>query len=593
MLILFKNLINKVSSKKINSTYFDIVFFILILYSLSQSIVIAKEDLFILNNFNSAIKYLWLSSPIIFLYLLLRLIRIPILLCGYITLSIIFTLEFINNTKTALTGEPLSFNDITSGVNLTIAGRYLTMWPIAIGLIIFFGGIISIILSKKIITTRKKHFLILTTLIIITPFSFSPYFIPTPENDNKLYEKINSLANKFDVVYFSWDWPGNVRTHGLPMHLIQTSTRKSVPKATNLERELYEKERNIHSISPAKHKTIIYILCESCWYDSKNFIDKFSPLFHMGYKQLRATSSVYGGGTANSEFEMLTGLPSNSKVLSGIIYQEYAGFIKPNADTLASALKNRGFITFSAHNNDKGFWRRDVIYQKFGFDKFEGLSDMGALPPEYASKKKSWQWQPDDYLLYRAALSTIKQANGKKIFLNLITMSTHGPFQHINDYGEGVYNYQINESIERITEFSKELEKIDPDAVIVIYGDHKPSLNKFFYENNVLPSDLFLKTGDNDQDFIFKGNVTPKDFGDVPVLIKSKDEESIKRLVEEANNKPFFCLSTLIDKYFINSGLPAFNYNNQNICGKDLPYSYEEESLMTPTWFYSLALFQD
>lgn len=46
-------------------------------------------------------------------------------------------------------------------------------------------------------------------------------------------------------------------------------------------------------------------------------------------------------------------------------------------------------------------------------------------------------------------------------------MSTHGPYQHINDYGEGVYTYEINEAVKRFVQFSQQVEKIDPNAVIV------------------------------------------------------------------------------------------------------------------------------
>ncbi|HGW7200986.1 TPA: sulfatase-like hydrolase/transferase, partial [Escherichia coli] len=99
--------------------------------------------------------------------------------------------------------------------------------------------------------------------------------------------------------------------------------------------------------------------------------------------------------------------------------------------------------------------------------------------PEYSSIKKPWQWQPDDYLLYNAALKAIQNAGNKDIFVHLITMSTHGPYQHINDYGEGVYTYEINEAVKRFVQFSQQVEKIDPNAVIVFYGDHKPPLNKY------------------------------------------------------------------------------------------------------------------
>ena len=587
--------IKRILPKKIISIkgiHVDILTIAFTLYVLSQTLIEWRADLFLADKNHYLTAFIWLSSPVIFVYLLLRVIRIPALLCSYITLSLIVAFNFINGTKTALTGEPLSFNDIISGLNLTIAGRYLNYWSITSALLIILGGIILAYVSKNITTSKLHQLFLLLLLIAISPFAFTPYFLLL-SGETKFNAKFQALSTKYNIVYASWNWPGNAQANGLPMHLIQTSLRKSVPSATDAGRALYATEKDRNPVPTTGHKTIIYILCESCWYDKNNFSEKFEPLFRMGYSALRATSPVYGGGTPNAEFEMLTGLPSNADKLSGIIYQEYAGLIKPDAETLASALKQKGFITYAAHNYIKNFWHRDVVYKKFGFDVFQGLSEMGDLPPEYASRKQPWQWQPDDYLLYRNAINAIKLADGKKIFLNLITMSTHGPFPHMNDYGEGVYGHELNESIERITEFSKEVEKIDPDAVIVIYGDHKPSLNTYFYKNKILPAEMFSKTGDRDEDFLLKNGATPKDYGDVPVLIKSRDRDSIAQLTAAANNKPFFCLSSLIDKYFIASGLPAFTYNANVVCDLQNQYSYQQLIHMPPAWLYAMALFED
>ncbi|WP_225760698.1 LTA synthase family protein [Citrobacter sp. Marseille-Q3906] len=584
----------KTTEVKIKAYLFDIIFLLLLLYLSSKTLIPIQGDISLGNIIQRVINFTWLSSPLLFLYFLLRACRLPVLLCSYLLFSIIIIISFINDTKIALTNEPLSFNDIISGVNLTVASRYLTLWPLLAGISLTLGVVISTFLSKRIITTRTNYICILFCLIVSFPYSFSPYAEVIFGKDSNISQSITKQAIKHDVVYFSWDPLGNVKTHGLPMHLIQTSVRKSIPKTTDTERELYLREKESLTSLITKHKTIIYILCESCWYDEKNFKDNFIPLFNQGYTGFRAISPVYGAGTANAEFEMLTGLPSNSDVLSGIIYQEYAEAIKQNADSLASALRLKGFDTFAAHNNNKTFWRRNVIYEKFGFDKFESLSEMGDLPQKYASTKQPWQWQADDYLLYNAALQAIKKsnANGNNIFLNLITMSTHGPFQHNNDSGEGVYTYEVHEAIERLAQFSANVEEIDPDAIIVVYGDHKPALNKFFYDAGVFSPTLFTKTGAKDEDFEFKPGLTPKDYGDVPVLIKAKDKNTVQKLITEANNRPFFCVSALIDKNFIQSGLVSFNYNLENYCNNKDDVDYKKVN-MTPPWIYSMALFNN
>ncbi|WP_353614651.1 LTA synthase family protein [Mangrovibacter phragmitis] len=584
----------KIINTKINASVLDCFFSLLILY-ISTKTLVPSHDIILNKNFPDAvIKFLWLSSPLLFFYFTLRACKLPIFLCFYFVCLVIILLSFANNTKMSLTDQPLSYNDIVSTVNITVAYRYISFKLLIVGVFSVLGGMALVPLSKIVIDTRSNYIFIIFLLLMIFPYSFSPYAEEIFGEGNGFANFIQDQARKRDVVYFSWDPVGNVKDHGLAMHLIQTSVRKSVPKVTDDERNAYLNIKKNNSSQPVNYKTIVYILCESCWYDESHFKDIFKPLLSNGYTGFRSISPVYGAGTANSEFEMLTGLPSNSNVLSGIIYQEYSDAIKDNSDSLASSLKLKGFNTYAAHNNSKTFWRRNVIYKKFGFEQFDGFSDMGSLPQVYARNKKPWQWQADDYLLYNSALQKIKEshADGKNIFLNLITMSTHGPYMHINDSGEGVYSYELNEAIERLTQFTKELEKIDPDAVIVIYGDHKPALNKYFYENGVFPSSFFTKTGLKDEDFEFKSGLLPKEYGDVPVLIKSSDKKKVEKVVTEAKNKPFFCTTAFIDKNFIHSGLVAFNYNLEHFC-KEKDNVYDKKSVITPSWIYSMALFEN
>lgn len=380
----------------------------------------------------------------------------------------------------------------------------------------------------------------------------------------------------------------------MAMHIVMTSSRKSTPLADKNNKENYNTEKEAGRKTIPKHKTIIYILCESCWYDNANFKEIITPILNEGFVTFRATSPVYGGGTANVEFEMLTGLPSNSRVLSGTIYQEYASQLRSNSDNIASALKEKSFTTYAAHNYLKEFWHRDIVYKKFGIEQFDGLYEMSHinLPEEIAATKKKWQWQADDYLLYKSAIEHLKKADGKNIFMNLITMSTHGPYPRENDSGEYVYTYELKQAVDRFVNFYKEVREIDPNAVVVIYGDHKPALNKFFMDRNVLPANLFSKIGDKDDDFVFKWDINPTDYGDVPVFVAAGNDTNLNKVALEANNQPYFCVSSIIDKYLINSGLPSFRYNIKNECS-NTKQSYTDKINELPSWVYSLALFED
>lgn len=581
------------SLKKTNILIFELFLLSLLLFSLNNTIITPPKNHSHLNGAHEFIRFIWLSSPVITFYLALRLLRAPAISSTCITLVVIYIFYYINSTKTALTGEPISFNDIFSGVNLSIAIKYISFKTVVSTLALF--ALVTLIIfteNRYLKNSGSFAFLIIASLITI-PLTFTPYFKSIFGESSSLTQQINILSQGYDVTYYSWDWPRNVSAHGLPMHLIQTSVRKSIPSADLKERTEFEKNYNIiPSLNQSSPNKIIYILCESCWYDNDNFKEYFTPLLKSGYKTFRATSPVYGGGTANAEFEFLTGLPSNSGVLSGIIYQEYSQFIKNNASTLPRNLHDLGYSTIAVHNNISSFWRRNIIYKKFGFDKFISLTEMGGVPQEHKINREQSQWQPDDFILYNSILDEIKKNKNKKIFFHAITMSTHGPYQRENDYGQKAYSLQLKEAIYRLTEFTQNLAKIDQNAIIIVYGDHKPALNRYFYEHKTLPLNLFAQTGEEDSDFIFKGSTTPKDIGDVPVFIKGGDEEVLNKLISDANGKPFFCISAIVDKYLLKSGLFSFNYNLQHGCMQSSPYDYHQMISITPPWVYSLTLFK-
>lgn len=586
-----KSLISISYPQKIKSSLMDFTF-IIIFFTIA--LLGIKNSAPLPNYLYSTVHYLWLASPLPLVYISLRLIKIPSLISAYTVFIAFKLLEYISGIKLSLTGEVLSWNDLFSRSNISIANHYLTPWPVFFLFLAISFGVILFFISRAFYTTKKNKALLAIGFIMILPFSFYTHFSSLFGEDSILSRKMILLAKEMNVIYKSWNWPENLQENGMAMHVVMTSSRKSAPLANKNNKEIYDLEKRTGSKELPKHKTIIYVLCESCWYDNANFKELITPILNEGFVTFRATSPVYGGGTANVEFEMLTGLPSNSRVLSGIIYQEYASQFKSNSDTIASVLKAKGFITYAAHNYLKEFWHRDIVYKKFGFEKFDGLYEMSniSLPDQIIATKKKWQWQPDDYLLYKSAIDQLKKADRKNIFMNLITMSTHGPYPHENDSGEYVYTYELKQAIDRFVDFYKEVREIDPNAVVVIYGDHKPALNKFFMTKSVLPTNLFSKTGDHDNDFVFKWDINPTDYGDVPVFVAAGNNANLKQLSLEANNQPYFCVSSLIDKYLINSGLPSFRYNIKNECS-NTNSSYENKINTMPSWVYSLALFED
>ena len=85
---------------------------------------------------------------------------------------------------------------------------------------------------------------------------------------------------------------------------------------------------------------------------------------------------VFGGGTANTEFEFLTGSTMQFLPTGSTPYQAY---VKRELPSLASYLKQYGYETLACHFASGSNWNRDQVYPLLGFDTFLTDTDVGEL----------------------------------------------------------------------------------------------------------------------------------------------------------------------------------------------------------------------
>ena len=83
--------------------------------------------------------------------------------------------------------------------------------------------------------------------------------------------------------------------------------------------------------------------------------------------------SAYGGGTANTEFEFLTG---NSMANLGSGVYPYTIYDLMETENLAQQFKDLGYDTTAMHPNHATNWNRENVYQDFGFDQFLAIEDF-------------------------------------------------------------------------------------------------------------------------------------------------------------------------------------------------------------------------
>ncbi len=201
--------------------------------------------------------------------------------------------------------------------------------------------------------------------------------------------------------------------------------------------------------------------------------------------------SIFGSGTCNSEFEVLTGnsmafLPSGS-----IGYTQFVKDAMPNMAQTLGAHDYTGNIALHPYLADG--WNRPTVYPLFGFEQFLSQDDFEnpEMIRKYISDAENYNKIIDLYEENRAAESE------DPFFLFTVTMQNHGGFS--KDYGNMVNEIEITDEalkdaeaeqylslVKKSDDAFKELveyfEDQDEPTMIVMWGDHQPSVHDEFYE---------------------------------------------------------------------------------------------------------------
>lgn len=195
-------------------------------------------------------------------------------------------------------------------------------------------------------------------------------------------------------------------------------------------------------------------------------------------------SSGLGGGTANMEYMTLTGLPVSN--FSPTIATPYTQVVPNSNQTLT--INNYFKKSTAIHPYRSSFYSREVVYKKFGFQKFMYLG--GKYKLKHKMKIGTNPYLSDE-TAYRNTLDVINSyKNGQ--FINLVTMQNHLPY---SDYYDNSGDYQVSGNMDddeknnisnysagisytdkAVQKFIEQIDEIDKSITVVFYGDHLPGI---------------------------------------------------------------------------------------------------------------------
>lgn len=259
------------------------------------------------------------------------------------------------------------------------------------------------------------------------------------------------------------------------------------------------------SLSNAKYGTpnIVFLQLES-FFDITQFegltfssdpIPTFRSLSENHSSGLLEVPSI-GAGTANTEFEIISGM---SLDYFGPGEYPYKSILKEKTvESAAYSLKDLGYSAHAIHNNKGTFYTRHRVFSRLGFDTFTSIEYMNNL--EYTPLG----WAKDG-VLTEEIVKTLDSTENQQDYIYTISVQGHGDYpEHevlenpaitvsgIEDegtrYSYEYYTNEIHEMDNFIKQLTDTLSTYNEDVILVMYGDHLPSLGieneNLTYKNN-------------------------------------------------------------------------------------------------------------
>lgn len=201
-------------------------------------------------------------------------------------------------------------------------------------------------------------------------------------------------------------------------------------------------------------------------------------------------SSVYGFMTANSEFEFLTGFSSAFLPFRMLAYNN---MVKDNTPSIIWNLKANGYQgNIAFHPGLESSYNRDNVYSFLGFDQYISLEDLDNPDTirAFVSDKQDYKTIEEQYESYKST------ASKEPFCMFNVTIQNHGgyhPSEGVVDAGIEIlgkgntpqaiqFLNLMKESDDALRDFINYFNQVDEPTVIILFGDHQPSLESPFYE---------------------------------------------------------------------------------------------------------------
>ncbi|MBQ1280959.1 MAG: LTA synthase family protein, partial [Oscillospiraceae bacterium] len=248
--------------------------------------------------------------------------------------------------------------------------------------------------------------------------------------------------------------------------------------------------------APDESRQPVNLICimNEAWADFATFGDALQltddpmPFYH-GMTENTVKGNVYmpvtGGGTANAEYEFITGNALDFLPINTVAYQLY---IEEDFPSLARQAGAAGYQTTAFHPYKSSGWNRTNAYADLGFDvqMYEEAVESPKMVRQFISDESNYE-----------IVQQLTEQDGRQFIFN-VTMQNHSSYSlswrnlersvALKDsdaaYADEAAQYfsLMRASDDALRGLIEYYEQSDEPTMIVMFGDHQPSITGGFYE---------------------------------------------------------------------------------------------------------------
>ncbi len=356
-------------------------------------------------------------------------------------------------------------------------------------------------------------FRILAAILSVTLLSSYAIGLGTPGSQVYNWAKDNGYAPQL------WNAIGDAQANGPATTFLSLSKVKAMDKPSNYSKETmealakkYAKEAN--SINQTRSgeltdNTVIMILSET--FSDPTRVPGVSfdidPIPNIRNIKNTTTSGLmlspgYGGGTANIEYQALTGL--NLANFNDSLIVPYQQLVPNQSDPYSFNQiwmnKYGKQASTAVHPFQQSMYLRNTNYKKFGFSYLYTLDSKIPLKHTNRIDRSPYVSDSEAYQNVLDLLNKQKKSKNSQ-FLQLVTMQNHMPYGDYYDNNEFVdantsenlldserycintYTKGINWTDQETADFLDQLNQMDKPITVIFYGDHLPGIYATADEN--------------------------------------------------------------------------------------------------------------